>query len=248
MPATVLEHDHTREAISKRLAAGTSHNYLRDFVYGGIDGAVTTFAVVAGTIGAALSPRVVLVLGVANLIADGFSMAASDFLGTRTERDDHSRIKAIEARHIELAPEGEREEVRQIYAAKGFKGEELERIVESICSDRPRWIGTMVTEEYGLPREIRSPWRAAASTFVAFAICGFVPLVPFIFGLDNGFVTAITLTGLVFFLIGSIRSRWSTTAWWVSGTETFAIGAIAASMAYLVGFLFKHLAPGGPVG
>ena len=234
MPATVLEHDHTREAISKRLAAGTSHNYLRDFVYGGIDGAVTTFAVVAGTIGAALSPRVVLVLGVANLIADGFSMAASDFLGTRTERDDHSRIKAIEARHIELAPEGDREEVRQI--------------VESICSDRPRWIGTMVTEEYGLPREIRSPWRAAASTFVAFAICGFVPLVPFIFGLDNGFVTAITLTGLVFFLIGSIRSRWSTTAWWVSGTETFAIGAIAASMAYLVGFLFKHLAPGGPVG
>jgi VIT1/CCC1 family predicted Fe2+/Mn2+ transporter len=246
MPLTVLEHDHTREAISKRLAAGTSHNYLRDFVYGGIDGAVTTFAVVAGTIGAALSPRVVLVLGVANLIADGFSMAASDFLGTRTERDDHARIKAIEARHVELAPEGEREEVRQIYSAKGFQGEELERIVRSICSDRSRWIETMVIEEYGLPREIRSPWWAAASTFVAFAVCGFVPLVPFILGIDNGFVTAMTLTGFVFFLIGSVRSRWSMTAWWVSGLETFAIGSIAASMAYLVGFLFKYLAPGGP--
>ena len=248
MPATVLEHDHTREAISERLSAGTSHNYLRDFVYGGIDGAVTTFAVVAGTIGAALSPRVVLILGVANLIADGFSMAASDFLGTRTERDDHSRIKAIEARHIELAPEGEREEVRQIYAAKGFQGDELDRIVNSICSDRSRWIETMVTDEYGLPREIRSPWRAAASTFVAFGICGFVPLVPFIFGIDNGFVTAMVLTGLVFFLIGSVRSRWSMTVWWISGTETFAIGSIAAFMAYLVGFLFKYLAPGGSVG
>ena len=91
-PDHSLEHEHTPEAIAERLGRGARHNYLRDFVYGGIDGAVTTFAVVAGTIGANLATRIVLILGAANLIADGFSMAASNFLGTRAERDDYRRV------------------------------------------------------------------------------------------------------------------------------------------------------------
>ncbi len=131
-----LEHEHSPEAIRRRLTKGAKHNYLRDFVYGGIDGAVTTFAVVAGTMGASLSARIVLILGAANLIADGFSMAASNYLGTRAESDDYERLELIEKRHIEIAPEGEREEVRQIYAEKGFAGAELERVVELITSDK----------------------------------------------------------------------------------------------------------------
>src|SRR5688572_15073797 len=138
-----LEHEHTREAIADRLASSAKHNYLRDFVYGGIDGAVTTFAVVAGTIGAELSPRIVIILGAANLAADGFSMAASNFLGTRTEIEELKSVHEIEARHIRLDPEGEREEVRQIYEAKGFDGTELERVVELVTSDEDRWIDTM---------------------------------------------------------------------------------------------------------
>lgn len=101
-PQIALEHEHTPEAIKVRLARGSTQNYLRDFVYGGIDGAVTTFAVVAGTIGANLATRIVLILGAANLIADGFSMAASNFLGTRAERDDYDRIARIEANHIAI--------------------------------------------------------------------------------------------------------------------------------------------------
>lgn len=151
-----LEHEHTPEAISERLANGVRHNYLRDFVYGGIDGAVTTFAVVAGTVGANLSTRIILILGAANLIADGFSMAASNFLGTRAERDDYDRIARLEAMHIDLEPEGEREEIRQIYAAKGFHGADFETIVAIVTADRGRWIQTMLTKEYGLPREVRS--------------------------------------------------------------------------------------------
>ena len=172
---TPLEHEHSREAIAERLAAGTRHNYLRDFVYGGIDGAVTTFAVVAGTIGADLPARVVLILGAANLVADGFSMASSNFLGTRAERDDFVRIREIEARHIRIDPDGEREEIRQIYSAKGFQGEALERIVEFVISEDERWIATMLMEEYGLPREIRSEWRARPILSIFLALSGWRP-------------------------------------------------------------------------
>lgn len=235
-----IEHEHTPEAISARLAGGNKINYLRDFVYGGIDGAVTTFAVVAGTLGANLSTRVVLILGTANLVADGFSMAASNFLGTRAEREDFERIRLVEARHIEKFPEGEREEVRQIYAKKGFEGDELKRVVDLITADKERWVETMLTDEYGLPREIRSAWRAAAFTFAAFAICGLVPLLPFIASSEKAFGLSTVATGLVFFAIGSFKSMWSTASWWSSGAQTLAIGSAAAGLSYLAGTLFNY--------
>ena len=241
---TQLEAEHTPDAVSERLSQSSSQNYLRDFVYGGIDGAVTTFAVVAGTIGAELSTNIILILGAANLFADGFSMAASNFLGTRAEHEDYDRLRRVEEEHIESVPEGEREEVRQIFAAKGFSGDDLLRIVEHITSDRDRWVKTMLTEEYGLPLEVRSEWKAAASTFIAFLICGVVPLVPFILIGREAFALSTAATVVVFFLIGSGKARWSPKPWWWSGMETMAIGGIAAGLAYAVGVLLKSIGAG----
>lgn len=238
-----MEHGHSTEAIRERLAAGPSHNYLRDWIYGGIDGSVTTLAVVSGVVGAQLSPWIILVLGFANLIADGFSMAASNFLGTRAEYEDLKRIEAIENRHIDLDPVGEREEVKQIFFNKGFFGEDLNRIVDLVTADRVRWVRTMLTEEYGLPREVRSPWRAAAATFSAFIVCGFVPLLPYLIGLKSPGTLSMVMTGGVFFTIGSVKSRWSTASWWSSGLTTLAVGSIAAGLAYGAGALLNHLAP-----
>jgi vacuolar iron transporter family protein len=237
-----MEHDHSPDAIQKRLSDGPRQSYLRDWIYGGVDGSVTTFAVVAGVIGAELSPTVILVIGLANIIADGFSMAASNYLGTRSEYEEIRHVEAIEHRHIDMFPEGEREEVRQIFKAKGFEGEDLSRVVELITADRKRWVRTMLTEEYGLPKEVRSATRAALSTFSAFLICGLVPLVPFIIGLSNAFMLATILTGIIFFTIGSAKSLWSVTPWWKSGFETLAVGSVAASLAYVVGLLLKSVA------
>ena len=237
-----MEHEHTIEAIDARLSAGPRHNYLRDWIYGGVDGAVTTFAVVTGVVGAGLSPIVIVILGFANLIADGFSMAASNFLGTKSEHDDLRRIEAIERRHIEVAPEGEREEVRQIFARKGFADVDLDRVVELITSDKDRWIQTMLTDEYGLPHAARSAWLAAASTFSAFVVCGLVPLLPFLLKLDSAVRLSMIATAAVFFAIGSVKSRWSTTAWWRSGLSTLVVGSVAAGLAYGVGVAFQSLA------
>lgn len=239
-----MEHDHSIEAIRTRLALGPRLNYLRDWIYGGIDGAVTTFAIVSGVVGAELSPGVILVLGFANLLADGFSMAASNFSGTRVEREELSQLEQVERRHISEDPDGEREEVRQIYRRKGFEGNDLERAVEILTSDRERWIQTMLTEEYGLPLEVRSPLLAATSTFSAFLVCGFVPILPFLFDTAHSFELSAVFTGLVFFAIGAVKSKWSPSSWWKSGLETFATGAVAALLAYGVGYFLKSLVSG----
>ncbi len=230
----VLEHDHTREGIRARLAGKLRRNYLRDWIYGGIDGTVTTFAIVAGVVGADLPGAVVLVLGLANLAADGFAMGAANYSATKAELDDYRRLLAVEHKHIALVPGGEREEIRQIFGAKGFSGAELERIVEVMTSDEDRWAKTMAVEEYGLSPVVKSPVWAALSTAAAFVLCGLVPLASYL--LAQGLGPCVAATGLVFFSIGAVKSRWSLAGWARSGAETLLIGMSAAALAFCIGF------------
>ncbi|HUP46383.1 MAG TPA: VIT1/CCC1 transporter family protein [Thermoanaerobaculia bacterium] len=231
------DHDHHPEAIRERLAEEPEASYLRDWVYGGIDGSVTTFAIVSGVVGAGLSPAVILILGVANLVADGFSMAAGNYSATRTEKQELETLRSVEERHIAQYPEGEREEVRQIYEKQGFRGEDLERMVEAMTANRNRWIDFMIAEEYGVARHIRSAKKAAAATFTAFLVCGVVPLLPFLLRMPNPFGASLVMTLAVFFGIGSVKSRVLTVSWWRAGLETLVIGAIAAAIAYVIGLL-----------
>ena len=241
MPHRKLEHSHEPEHIAARLAEGPSASYIRDWVYGGIDGSITTFAIVAGVVGAELSARVVLILGIVNVLSDGFSMAAANFSSTRTEIEEYEQKRSMEERHVELHPEGEREEVRQIFEAKGFCGEDLDRAVDVITAERERWIDTMMTEEHGLPALTRSPLKSALVTFAAFVLCGLVPIFPFAIGAANAVAISASMTALVFFAIGSIRSLWSLKTWWYSGLETLVIGMIAAGVAYVAGDFLRNL-------
>ena len=242
MPLTqFLEHSHEPHDIARRLRDGPRISYLRDWVYGGIDGTVTTFAIVAAAVGADLSNRYLLILGVANLLADGFSMAAANYSGTKAEIEEYNFIRHMEERHIEHAPDGEREEVRQIFAAKGFKGKTLEAAVEVITSEKEHWIDMMMTEEHGLPPITRSPLTAGLVTFLAFIFCGFLPVAPFLFSLEASVVVSITMAALTFFLIGSLRSRWSPIHWLRTGTETLVIGIASAAVAFLVGDILKQI-------
>jgi vacuolar iron transporter family protein len=243
-----LQRAHTAEAVRRRLAHERRASHLRDLVYGAIDGAVTTFAVVAGVEGANLSTTIVIILGVANLIADGFSMAVSNLLGTRAERQQRERARHQEERHIALVPDGEREEIRQLFAAKGFAGEDLERAVAIITADRERWVETMMREEYGYGAETVSPARAAAATFIAFVTVGALPLAVFAYDavapaeVENAFAWSAAMTGLAFFAVGSLKARFVDQPWWRSGLETLAVGGAAATLAYLVGVALRGVA------
>ncbi|REJ64875.1 MAG: hypothetical protein DWQ31_20120 [Planctomycetota bacterium] len=238
-----LEHEHTPGAIRERIEAATSHSYLGDFVLGAVDGTVTTFAIVAGVAGAMLQPTVALVLGLANLAADGFSMAAGNYLSAKSSGHVIDRIRQIEQEHIDQVPEGEREEVRQIFAAKGFEEPVLSEIVEVITQDKQRWIDTMITEEWGQPLETPSPLRAGLTTFVAFVVAGFVPLVPYCLplGLDvqTRFGVSAAITAVTFFCIGLAKGYIVRRSPLLSGLETLLIGGAAALLAYLVGIPFR---------
>lgn len=161
--------------------------YIAEVIYGANDGIVTTFAVVAGVAGASLDPTIVLILGFANLLADGFSMGMSNYLSQRS---------ATEYRE-----------------AKGD------------------------TAEAGRP-----PVYTAAVTFLAFVIAGWTPLVPYAFGVSASFQLSILVTGVAFFSVGAGRTLVTSRPWYVAGIEMFAVGMLAAGVAYATGVALGGLA------
>src|SRR5690606_3784650 len=191
---------------------GIDKSYISEFVYGGIDGAITTFAVVAGAAGAKLDISVVIILGMANLIADGFSMSVGNFFSTQAQRDSYDKHRAIENWEIDNMPEEEVDEIRQIYAAKGFKGELLERVVSTITANRELWLETMMREELGMMQDDKTPYKTAGVTFFSFLTIGIIPLLSYLLVsffpvlLENLFLISCVATGLALAIIGQLKS------------------------------------------
>ena len=216
-------------------------------VYGAIDGTVTTYAVVAGVAGGGLDAPVVLVLGTANLVADGFSMAAANYLGIRSEERRRSRIQRDEERHIELVPAGEREEVRQLLVRDGLSGELLDAATEAVTSDRQRWVDVMMAREHGFAAVRPDPLRAAAATFLAFAVVGLLPLLAFVVDAFPGvsvaspFAWGTTLAAVAFVGVGAAEGVVVDEPPVRSAMRTLAVGGSAAALAYAVGSVLGEL-------
>lgn len=240
-----LAREHTPDRVRERLATPPGHGYLRDAVYGAVDGAVTTLAVVTGALGAQLSAGIVLVLGFANLVGDGFSMAVGNALGVRAQQEHVERTRAAEHREVQLVPDGEREEVRQILAAKGLSGDVLEEAVAAITADHGKWVELMLTDEHGLSLHPPEAWRAATTTFAAFVAAGLVPLLPFVAEQATGrelsrpVVWSAVLTGVTFAMVGALRARFVERPVWRAAAETVLLGGAAAGLAFAVGVLLR---------
>lgn len=243
-----LEADHTPGAVAQRLRRGPKTSYSQELVYGAVDGTITTFAVVAGARGASVAMPIVVILGLANLLADGFSMAVGNFLGVRTTAERRQRVRAEELEHIHRVPEGEREEIRQIYEAKGFGGDDLDGVVDIVTADRERWVQTMLVEEHGFDTSSPDPVRTAAATFFAFCTAGLLPLFPFVVDVALGwpfgdpFLAAATMTGAGFIAIGAIRGAVAQVSRIRSALETLLLGGVAAGLAFGVGHVLRNLA------
>ena len=223
---------------------GKLQEYLREFVYGGIDGAVTTFGVVAGGFGANLDPGILIILGFANLLADGFSMSVGAYLSAKSERDNYDKHEKIEYWEIENLPEIEREEIADIYREKGFKGELLDKIVDHICGDKDLSVAEMMKDELGMMRDSKSPFKIGLATLISFILVGFIPLMvylwDFFFPTDlNIFLWTSILTGLAFFIVGWLKGIVNQTSKLRSISETVGLGLLAAVVAFYVGDILE---------
>ena len=219
---------------------GKFDKYLGEFVYGGIDGCVTTFAVVAGSVGAGLRSEVIIILGFANLLADGFSMSIGAYLSARSEHRNYYKHREIEYWEIDNKPESEVQEVRDIYKAKGFEGKLLEEIVDVVTADKDRWVDVMMKDELEMIKEDKSPFMKGLFTFISFLIIGFIPMVVYV--LDyvshlkrNLFLWCSILTGVGFVVVGWMKSYLTKSGKLKGITETLLLGAAAAAVAYYVG-------------
>jgi cytidyltransferase-like protein len=217
--------------------------YLADFVYGANDGIITTFAVVTGAAGASLPAGVIVILGVANLIADGFSMGASSILSMLSERNFHKSLRREQEYDIEHNPEIAKEEVRDVLKRWDTPRESLESMMLAITRSKRRWSDFVLREEYNITEEdTENPTKHGVATFIAFVIVGTLPLVPYLFGVQAEYQLTVSIiaTAIALFFTGAAQSLLTVKTWWLrTGVQMLALGGVAAALSYGIGYLIK---------
>jgi len=253
MPAAERSHSRTLQLMLKENAAAGvqsivkaerwhSQGYggsLRAAVFGVNDGLVSNFGLVMGIAGTNAEPRFVLVAGVAGLLAGAFSMAAGEYISVRSQRELYEQQMALEAQELEASPEEEHEELSLIYQAKGIPGDQANELATQILANPDTAIQTLAREELGLdPDSLGSPWTAALSSFIAFAIGAIIPVLPYLLMRNsNALPTSAIVCGLSLFLVGAALSMFTGRNVVYSGLRMVSIGALAAGVTFVIGRL-----------
>ncbi|OJW75427.1 VIT1/CCC1 transporter family protein [Thiobacillus sp. 65-1402] len=225
-----------RDDIGKRHQNGGAGNVLRAGVFGVNDGLVSNAALIYGVAGAAPEPAVIVLTGVAGLLAGAFSMAAGEYISVRSQREMFEYQIGLERDELEKYPREEAAELALIYAAKGMPADEARRLADTLMQDPERALDTLAREELGLnPDELGSPWVAAASSFAAFTAGAALPLLPFLFGHGNVLTLSIALTALGLFAVGASMSLFTGRHAALSGVRMLGIGGAAGLATYFIG-------------
>lgn len=220
--------------------------HLKSVVYGGLDGIITTFAVVAGVAGASLDATIVLILGFANLVADGLSMAIGDFLSTKAELQLAATERDRESWEVDHFPDQERAELVEVYTAKGMPEADAVEMVAILSRNKNAWIDTMMAAELGIPESNESPLGNGVATFLSFVAFGFVPLVAHVLSRlvplrVSPFFLAVLLTAITLFILGTVKVRVVQMHWLRAGSEMLLVGGVAAVAAYAIGAMLRAI-------
>jgi vacuolar iron transporter family protein len=215
-------------------------NWLRDVILGGQDGLVNILGIILGVIAGGGGKVVLLAAGFAAAITESISMGAVGYTSAMSERDYYQAEQAREATEIDATPEAERQEIRDIYAAKGFAGDLLDRVVDTITANRDSWLATMMDEELHLqPVQTPDIFRSAVVITIATLIGHMIPLLPFVWlPRTTALITGIVLSALVLFGVGVYSSVTLVGDWRKNGLKMVAIGLGAAAIGFLIGRLF----------
>jgi VIT1/CCC1 family predicted Fe2+/Mn2+ transporter len=236
-----------RTTVATAVASSSRHreghrktNWLRDVILGGQDGLVHILGIILGVIAGGGSNTVLLAAGFAAAITESISMGAVGYTSTVSQRDYYQAERAREEAEIDAMPEAERQEIRDIYASKGFTGDLLDRVVDTITANRDSWLATMMDEELHLqPVQSADIFRSSVVITVATLIGHLIPLLPFVW-LDRtpALVLAIVLSAIVLFGVGVYSAVTLVGDWRKSGLRMLLIGLGAAGLGFLIGNLF----------
>jgi VIT1/CCC1 family predicted Fe2+/Mn2+ transporter len=242
---TIDPHPGPTHGSDESVGLGGKSGTLRAAIFGVNDGLVSNLSLIMGVTGANVSNRVLLVAGVAGLLAGAFSMGGGEYVSMRVQRELFERLLHIEAHELATEPDEEHQELREIYEQRGFPPELAKRVTEVVMADPKVALETHAREELGLdPEELGSPWGAAISSFVMFGLGAAVPLLPFVFGSGTAAVlSAIVASGIMLFTVGATMSLLTGRPAWFSGARMLLIGGVLAAATYGVGTLL-HVGTG----
>mmetsp|Transcript_17047 Transcript_17047/g.23717 ORF Transcript_17047/g.23717 Transcript_17047/m.23717 type:complete len:298 (-) Transcript_17047:36-929(-) len=225
---------------------GEAGEYIQCIVFGGLDGIITTFAVVVAAIAGGLSYGMVLIVGFANLLGDAIGMGVGDYLSSQAEADHEEAERKREEWEIEHVPEIERDEMIQVYMQKGLPQDDAEKVVDLLFQSKAAFLDVMMVEELGImPAEAASsPWKGALITFGAFMALGGLPMIPYLFAFDYTspsepsdvvFILSIIIFGIALFILGAFKGKITGKVWWKSGLMMFLNGAVTTGVSYGIG-------------
>ena len=223
-----------------------SGRYIKSFVYGGLDGTITTFAVVAGVAGASLSSSVVLILGFANLVGDGISMAFGDYLSSKAEKE-YGRAERKKEEIAARFPKVEKKSIINLFLEQGFSKRDAEKIGGVVCKNKKVCVDLMLAYELGIAKKKTYPLKNATTTFGSFVLFGFIPLIAYIFSKNvfifqqGTFFIASLFTALTLFSLGAVKCKVTKMNWIRSGFEMLLVGGLAAFAAYFIGYFISNL-------
>ncbi|HEX7735473.1 MAG TPA: VIT1/CCC1 transporter family protein [Ktedonobacteraceae bacterium] len=218
--------------------------WLGDAIYGANDGLGAVFGIVSGVAGATGSAsHIVLISGLAGMLASALSMGSGAYLATKSQREIYEAEIQRERGEIEEDPEEEREELSLMYQLKGFSEEEADLLATRLSEQPEQFLRTMAHEELGLSEEsFPNPWTSALSAMLSTAIGAFIPIIPFFFMSGIPAIIAAALISLVaHFLVGAAKTLVTGRSWVSSGTEMTVVGAIEAVITYALGVAFSRV-------
>jgi len=222
---TAIEHTH----------ADVSGGWLRAATFGAMDGLVTNIALIAGVGGGGVSAHTIVLTGTAGLVAGAISMGLGEYTSVQTQNEQISAELAKELKELHANPEGEADELVEAWTARGLPTELARQVADALKTNPEQALRVHAQEELGVvPDELPSPWTAAGSSFVCFSLGALIPLLTFLFGVDNLWL-AMGVGGIGLFVAGAIVARFTGRSWWISGLRQLVLGALAAFATYLIG-------------
>jgi VIT1/CCC1 family predicted Fe2+/Mn2+ transporter len=212
-----------------------SGGWLRAAVFGAMDGLVTNTALVAGVGGGRVSAQTIVLSGVASLVAGAISMALGEYTSVKTQNEQLDLEVEKERRELRENPSGELAELTQMLVDRGVEPAQARSVAAQLSRDPDTALRLHVLAELGLnPADKPSPWVAAVSSFVTFAVGAAIPLLPYLLGFSS-LLAALVCGGAGLFLAGALSSRFTPKPWWVSALRQLLFGAAAAGVTYLIG-------------